>query len=59
MVGYYLIIHDRWGSHLIVYAIGFPISVFNKDLVDNKQIRICFAKTTETLLKAAEIIITI
>ncbi|MGB5228781.1 MAG: methionine aminotransferase [Eudoraea sp.] len=36
-----------------------PISVFNKDLVDNKQIRICFAKTTETLLKAAEIITTI
>jgi methionine aminotransferase len=36
-----------------------PISVFNKDLVDNKQIRICFAKTPETLLKAAEIIITI
>ncbi|MBT8180656.1 MAG: methionine aminotransferase [Eudoraea sp.] len=33
-----------------------PISVFNKDLVDNKQIRICFAKTPETLLKAAEII---
>ena len=36
-----------------------PISVFNKDLVDNKQIRICFAKTKETLLEAAEIIITI
>ncbi|WP_297690770.1 methionine aminotransferase [uncultured Eudoraea sp.] len=33
-----------------------PISVFNRDLVDNKQIRICFAKTPETLLKAAEII---
>ncbi|MBT8291921.1 MAG: methionine aminotransferase [Eudoraea sp.] len=33
-----------------------PISVFNKDLIDNKQIRICFAKTPETLLKAAEII---
>ena len=33
-----------------------PISVFNKDLVDNKQIRVCFAKTPETLLKAAEII---
>ncbi|WP_297704396.1 methionine aminotransferase [uncultured Eudoraea sp.] len=36
-----------------------PISVFNKDLTDNKQVRICFAKTTETLLKAAEIITTI
>ncbi len=36
-----------------------PISVFNKDLTDNKQLRICFAKTTETLLKAAEIITTI
>ncbi len=36
-----------------------PISVFNKDLIDNKQIRICFAKTTDTLLKAAEIITTI
>ncbi|WP_299159734.1 methionine aminotransferase [uncultured Eudoraea sp.] len=36
-----------------------PISVFNKDLVDNNQIRICFAKTTETLLKAAEIITSI
>lgn len=36
-----------------------PISVFNKDLADNKQIRVCFAKTTETLLKAAEIIISI
>lgn len=33
-----------------------PISVFNRDLVDNKQIRICFAKTPETLFKAAEII---
>lgn len=33
-----------------------PISVFNKDLVDNKQIRICFAKTPETILEAAEII---
>ncbi|WP_297796802.1 methionine aminotransferase [uncultured Eudoraea sp.] len=36
-----------------------PISVFNKDLADNKQIRVCFAKTSETLLKAAEIIISI
>ncbi len=36
-----------------------PISVFNKDLLDNKQIRICFAKTTETLIKAAEIITSI
>ena len=36
-----------------------PISVFNKDLADNKQIRICFAKTTDTLVKAAEIITTI
>ncbi len=36
-----------------------PISAFNKDLTDNKQVRICFAKTTETLLKAAEIITTI
>lgn len=33
-----------------------PISVFNKDLVDNQQIRICFAKTTDTLLRATEIL---
>lgn len=33
-----------------------PVSVFNKDAMDNRQIRFCFAKTQETLDKAAEII---
>lgn len=33
-----------------------PISVFNKDQIDHKQIRVCFAKTEETLLRASEIL---
>ncbi len=33
-----------------------PISVFNKGLLDNYQIRVCFAKTEETLDAAAKII---
>lgn len=33
-----------------------PISVFNKDGLDKKQIRICFAKTKETLAAAAIIL---
>ncbi|HSI69653.1 MAG TPA: methionine aminotransferase, partial [Gillisia sp.] len=33
-----------------------PISVFNIDNRDNKQLRFCFAKTDETLQKASEII---
>lgn len=32
-----------------------PVSVFNIDKKDNKQLRFCFAKTYETLEKAAEI----
>jgi methionine aminotransferase len=33
-----------------------PISVFNEDNLDTKVLRICFAKTEETLKKAAEIL---
>lgn len=33
-----------------------PVSVFNIDQKDNKQLRFCFAKTDETLEKAAEIL---
>lgn len=33
-----------------------PVSVFNIDGKDNKQLRFCFAKTDETLEKAAEIL---
>lgn len=36
-----------------------PISVFNIDNKDNHQLRFCFAKTDETLEKAAEILINI
>lgn len=32
-----------------------PVSVFNMDNKDNKQLRFCFAKTNETLEKASEI----
>lgn len=35
---------------------SIPISVFNIDLKDNSQLRFCFAKTDETLEKAAEIL---
>lgn len=35
---------------------SIPISVFNVGAQDNKQLRFCFAKTTETLEKAAEIL---
>jgi methionine aminotransferase len=35
---------------------SIPVSVFNKDGKDNKQLRFCFAKTDETLEKAAEIL---
>lgn len=38
---------------------SIPISVFNSDGQDNKQLRFCFAKTKDTLDKAAEIINTI
>jgi methionine aminotransferase len=34
-----------------------PISVFNKESIDNKQIRVCFAKTEETLKAAAKILV--
>jgi len=35
---------------------SIPISVFNIDLLDQKQLRFCFGKTDETLLKAADIL---
>lgn len=35
---------------------SIPISVFNKDGKDDKKLRFCFAKTEETLEKAAEIL---
>ena len=35
---------------------SIPVSVFNIDKKDNKQLRFCFAKTDETLEKAAEIL---
>ncbi|MBT8184709.1 MAG: methionine aminotransferase [Eudoraea sp.] len=38
---------------------SIPISVFNYDGEDNKQLRFCFAKTDETLLRAAEILCSI
>ena len=36
---------------------SIPISAFNQDGLDQKQIRFCFAKTDETLLSAAEILV--
>jgi len=35
---------------------SIPVSVFNIDQKDNSQLRFCFAKTDETLEKAAEIL---
>lgn len=35
---------------------SIPVSVFNMNNIDRKQLRFCFAKTDETLKKAAEII---
>jgi methionine transaminase len=35
---------------------GIPISVFNENKLDTKVLRFCFAKTNETLKKAAEIL---
>ena len=35
---------------------SIPMSVFNKNQQDNKTLRFCFAKTDETLFKAAEIL---
>ncbi len=35
---------------------SIPISVFNVDQLDQRQLRFCFAKTDDTLLQAAEII---
>ena len=35
---------------------SIPVSAFNKDKVDHLQLRFCFAKTDETLEKAAEIL---
>lgn len=36
-----------------------PISVFNKDALDEKQIRVCFAKTEQTLIDAAKILMSL
>ena len=38
---------------------SIPISVFNLNNLDNRQLRFCFAKTRETLNRAAEILNTI
>ena len=38
---------------------SIPLSVFNDNNLDNKVLRFCFAKTDETLKKAAEIICSI
>ncbi|NJW52925.1 methionine aminotransferase [Salinimicrobium oceani] len=35
---------------------SIPVSVFNKDQLDYRQLRFCFAKTDETLEKAGEIL---
>ncbi len=35
---------------------SIPVSVFNLDQLDQKQLRFCFAKTDETLIKAADIL---
>jgi methionine aminotransferase len=35
---------------------SIPISVFNENNLDNKMLRFCFAKTDDTLKKAAEIL---
>lgn len=35
---------------------SIPISVFNKDKLDNKELRFCFAKKDDTLKRAAEIL---
>ena len=35
---------------------SIPLSVFNKDQLDFKALRFCFAKTDDTLLKAADIL---
>ncbi len=35
---------------------SIPVSVFNLDQLDQKQLRFCFAKTDETLIQAAEIL---
>ncbi len=38
---------------------SIPLSVFNEDHQDDKVLRFCFAKTDETLVKAAEILVKI
>ena len=35
---------------------SIPISVFNLNKLDNKVLRFCFAKTDDTLIKAAKIL---
>lgn len=35
---------------------SIPLSVFNENKLDNKVLRFCFAKTDDTLVKAAEIL---
>lgn len=38
---------------------SIPVSVFNKDELDQRQLRFCFAKTDETLVRASEILKTV
>lgn len=38
---------------------SIPLSVFNENNQDDKVLRFCFAKTDETLIKAAEVLISI
>lgn len=38
---------------------GIPLSVFNQNSQDDKVLRFCFAKTDDTLIKAAEILCSI
>ena len=47
-----------FAKRLIIEAgiASIPMSVFNKNQQDNKTLRFCFAKTDETLLKAAKIL---
>lgn len=46
-------------AHRLIKQFGIasiPVSVFNIDAMDNKQLRFCFAKTDESLVKASEIL---
>ena len=51
--------HDVVFARRLIKEFGLatiPVSVFNIDQKDNHQLRFCFAKTDETLKKAAEIL---